>query len=144
MKPNDRLNTRFWIALDLLAIALMAGVIVAVYRIAIGAWWPSDEITVAYWPLLAFGVWVMLAMGGGALIGLQMAAIAGSKSVPVTRRPVHTIHVSAARGNSVRPEAGQVGTSLIKQATGPRDLLQAAESEESEPELAGAGSQSSR
>jgi hypothetical protein len=139
MKPGNRLNMRLWVGLDLLVLALMVCVAAGAYVISTGAWSPSPLITLDYWPLIAFCLWLIVALAGGLLVFCQLTAIDASRAA------AHP-HPTPTPSPAARPRTAPAQLTVKAVHTRPSEppvltdtAVDLTEAEEAEPELVGVG-----
>jgi hypothetical protein len=85
MKLPRRLKTIHWMMIDLLAFALVAGFLRGLYATWTGEWSPIDTVMVPAWPLLAFAIWMGIALAVAVLIGCQYGSISAARTAESAR-----------------------------------------------------------
>jgi hypothetical protein len=83
MKPVRTLKMYHWIAIDLLAIAVVGGFLLSILAIAVGTWQPSSLIPPDYWRLLAFLAWTVIGSGAVVLLAWQLNAMGVLEASPI-------------------------------------------------------------
>jgi hypothetical protein len=134
------LKLSHWIALDLLVLSLVVGFARGVYAIADGTWWPFGPVVFDCWPLLAFTVWVAIAVVLAVTLALQLTAMGVIGSEPAGHPLSHSLQTSrAAVGLSHEQAENGCHEPVRQEAATANPCLEPEAAEDSEPALAGAG-----